>query len=240
MDVPSTMRHKRARNTRSRSRSRSRPRAKPGMTVAVASSRMGVGLGQACKTILKTEFFANVTSAASGVWTGYLKPGSCFDPCGDIAAIQPASYDQWSLTYGRYVVEKAKITIEIAPTAMAAAGTNYAAVVAAYPSISTTALATYQGAASQPYAKSLLFAPSDNTTSNTMVFKLDHAKILGKKGPVTAEDNGALVAADPTAGQYMVLPIFLQWATNVASSAIIRVVMYQTVHFDRRINVVDV
>lgn len=199
----------------------------------------GVGLGQACKTVLKTEFFANVAAAASGVYTGFLKPGSCFDPCGDIAAIQPALYDQWAATYGRYVVEKAYVKIEFTQQS---AGTppNYTFVAAAYPTINSTALGTYQAAASQAFAKSIMVgAIGDNTTSNSLVFRLDHAKVLGRKGMVTAEDNGALTGADPATGQYMVLPLFIQFVNAIAGSVTIRVIIYQTVHFDRRINVVD-
>lgn len=205
-------------------------------TRAVAS--LGVGLGQSAKTVLKTEFYANVTTAASGVWTGYLKPGSAFDPTGDVAAIQPALFDQWAAIYGRYVVEKAFVKIEFARQ-LSVSSDNLPYLAAAYPSTSSTALATYQGAASQPFSKSCMFTPSDTTSTNVFVFKLDHAKVLGRKGQVTAEDNGALTSSDPTTGEFMVLPIFIQSASASTTTVTIRVVMYQTVHFDRRINVVD-
>lgn len=53
-----------------------------------------VGVGMSLVTNLRTSFFANVTGAAgTGVFTGYLKPGSVFDPTGDIATIQPVGYD---------------------------------------------------------------------------------------------------------------------------------------------------
>lgn len=203
-------------------------------------SSAGVGLGQSAKTVLKTEFFANVTpSATTGVFTGYLKPGSCFDPCGDIAAIQPALYDQWSAIYGRYVVEKATVKIEFVRQSVAASPSDCAFVAAAYPSITSTALSTYQGAASQPFAKSVLCGTNDNSSSNSLFFSLDHAKVLGRKGSVTAEDNGAVPGADPAVGEFMVLPIFIQNSQNSALSVTMRITMYQTVHFDRRVNLVD-
>lgn len=225
---------KRSRSTRSKSTLARRRVSYAPTTVAIA--RADIGLGQAAKTVLKTEFFANVTTAAgTGVWTGYLKPGSGFDPTGDIASIQPALWDQWSTIYNRYVVEKATVVMEFGFTANTGGGF----VAAAYPSISSAAVATYQGAASQPFAKSVLFTGSDNTSSNKMVFKLDHAKVLGRKGQVTAEDNGALVTSDPSVGEYMVLPIYLQFNSAAIQTAIIRFRIYQTVHFDRRFNVVD-
>lgn len=198
----------------------------------------GVGLGQSAKTVLKTEFYANLATASSGIWTGYLKPGSAFDPTGDIAAIQPALYDQWAAMYGRYVVEKAFVKIEFAKS-LSVSSENQPYLVAAYPSTSSTALATFQGAASQPFGKSLMFTPSDTTSTNCFVFKLDHAKVLGRKGAVTAEDNGALTSSDPNPGEFMVLPIFLQSASPSTAGVTARFVIYQTVHFDRRINVVD-
>lgn len=200
-----------------------------------------VGLGQSARTVLQTEFYSNLTPAASGIFTGYLKPGSAFDPTGDLAAIQPALYDQWAATYGRYVVEKATVIIELcAGFVQAGGGSYYALLAAAYPSISATALATYQAAASQPFSRTALINPfTDNTNSNRLVFKLDHAKVLGRKGQVTAEDNGALTSADPTTGEFMVLPIFLQWAQASTSAVTVRVRILQTVYFDRRINVVD-
>lgn len=226
---------KRQKRGRSRSKSKTRSRRVSFAPTTNAIARADVGLGQSARTVLKTEFFANVVTAASGIFTGYLKPGSGFDPTGDIAAIQPALWDQWAAVYNRYVVEKATVKIEFGY----ASNTGGAFVAAAYPSVSSGALTQYQGAASQPFSKSLLFTGADNTSSNTMTFKLDHAKVLGRKGMVTAEDNGALISADPTTGQYMVLPIFIQYNQASSVSAIIRVVMYQTVFFDRRLNVVD-
>lgn len=209
-----------------------------GPTRAIAAP--SVGLGQSARTVLKTEFFANLAPAAgTGVFTGFLKPGSAFDPAGDIAAMQPATYDQWASVYNRYVVEKAWVKIEFGRTFLETAASNPTFVAAAYPSVSSGALTTYQGAASQPFSKSVMGTTSDTTSTNCMVFKLDHAKVLGRKGAVSAEDNGALTTGDPPAGEFMVLPIFVQNVSNVANNITIRVVMYQTIWFDRRLNVVD-
>lgn len=229
---------KRSRVSRSTSKAVARRKLSyANVTKAIAAP--SVGLGQSARTILKTEFFVNITPAgANGVWTGFLKPGSAFDPCGDVAAIQPALYDQWAATYGRYVVEKAYVKIEFA-NQQSLAGGMPAFLAAAYPSISSQALSTYQGAASQPFAKTIMHGPYDNSTSSSMSFKLDHAKVLGKKGPVSAEDNGALTGADPSSGEFMVLPLFVQNVTNSNTAITARVKMYQTVWFDRRINVVD-
>lgn len=229
-----------AKRSQSGARSKSRV-AKRRVSYAPTNSVVAtpsVGLGQSARTVLKTVFYANATAAASGVWTGFLKPGSAFDPCGDIAAIQPALYDQWAATYGRYVVEKATVVIEPGyPNAGGNAVNSY--VITAYPSINSSPLATFQAAASQPFAKDQLVQFGDGSKENKLIFKLDHAKVLGRKGAVTAEDNGALTGADPTTGEFMVLPIFAQFAQASASAITLKITLYQTVHFDRRINVVD-
>lgn len=212
-------------------------RSYAGPTRAIAAP--SVGLGQSARTVLKTVFFANVTpSATNGVFTGYLQPGSCKDPCGDLTNIQPALFDQWQTMYARYVVEKAWVKLEFANQSSSSTSVH-GFVVAAYPSVNATPVNAYQGAASQPFAKTLLHGPFDNSSSSSMTFKLDHAKVLGRKGPVTAEDNGALTSSDPYPGSYMVLPLFIQNSANVADVILIRVTMYQTVFFDKRINVVD-
>lgn len=213
-------------------------RSYSGPTKAIAAA--GVGLGQSARTVLKTEIIYNATTDAAGLIRFFLKPGSCFDPTGDASGIQPALFDQWSATYGRYVVEKATVLIEFCNRQASSAEAVQAFAACAYPSVNSASLATYQAAASQPFAKSILHGPYDNSTTSILSFKLDHAKVLGKKGPVNAEDNGALVTADPAAGQYMVLPVFINSALAGANANyFMRIRMYQTVWFDRRINVVD-
>jgi len=72
-----------------------------------------------------------------------------------------------------------------------------------------------------------------------MKFKLDTQKIIGSRLPPVAEDCGALVGADPTNGQFIRLPIFLQNATANAVSWTVLVEIVQDVIFDQRIQVVD-
>lgn len=106
--------------------------------------RPDVGIGRSLFTKLRTTFYANVTHAASGIFTGFLNPGSCFDPTGDLATIQPAGYDQLAALYARYLVIGATIDIEvIASQNSVAIGSNDNSVIAAYPSTVSTALATY-------------------------------------------------------------------------------------------------
>ena len=200
-----------------------------------------VGLGASAKTVLRTSFFANCTAAVgTGIFTGYLKPGSVFDPCGDQAAVQPALLDQFALVYQRYKVEKCTIKMKIT----GAAGT-YTWVCAAYPSVDATALATYQAAASQPYAKTtsggfqtLIGSAVGIGAEPKMIFhRLIHDAVVGSKSD--SYDSGALVTADPTANQYMVYPFFLQGNGAGTHTWVIEVDMYQTVVFSQRKNVVD-
>lgn len=190
-----------------------------------------VGLGTSALTKLKTVFWANVSTAASGVFTGYLKPGSCFDPSGDIAAMQPALYDQWSSMYGRYLVKDFSVTIKVT-------GPNNF-VVTSYPSISSAALATYQGAASQEYSKSTIGSAGPGGTIATLYHKMTHQKAIGRMNQVSSDDNGGLTAADPPASEFALMPIFLQASSNVAVVYQMFVEIIQTVYFDRRINAVD-
>jgi len=198
-----------------------------------------VGLGLSATTVLRTSFFANVTSPASGIATFFLKPGSAFDPAGDLAAIQPQTYDQWAALYNRYKVNNCKIIMKIT-------GTNVNGVCwlgAAYPSIDSTALATYQAAACQQYAK---------TTSGTgaivasgvgagegkyLNFDLNHNSVVGVKSD--AWDIGALVTADPTVLQFMLLNCFLQNSQAAIANWVVEIDLYQNVTFSQKKNAVD-
>lgn len=198
-----------------------------------------VGLGASATTVLRTSFFANATAAVgTGIWTGFLKPGSAFDPCGDLAAIQPATYDQFAAVYGRYKVNSCTVSVRI----MGTSG-GYAFHAATYPSVDSTAMATYQGAASQPWAKTAVggFQISGGTGIGanfvTLKHQLKHDAVVGSRSD--AYDSGALVTADPTALQFMVLPIFVQSADAGARQFVLHVDMWQNVTFSQRKPVVD-
>lgn len=200
---------------------------------AVAINRQAPGLGRSLKTRLETTFFYNATGAGTGIWTGYLNPGSCFDPCGDLSSIQLVGFDQLKALYARYLVTGGYVEIEAAGD-----GTNVKPwVIAAYPSTVSTALTTYQGAASQPYSKEFLIA---NGESKKMIIKFNTQQIVGARLPVIAEDCGALVSADPATGQNVVLPIFAQYAQAAGVGLTLRIRIIQHVIFDQRIQVVDV
>jgi len=198
---------------------------------ALVSSR-GVGLGPSLKTQLKTIIFYNYTTAASGIFTGTLKTGSCFDPSGTFSAIQPAEYDQWSALFGRYVVLGGSVKV----TAMTSNGSPQ--VIAMYPDISSTVKATYQEAASQDWSKTGIMAGNVGGPQKVVLFqKFSHAALLGKKGPVTSEDNGADVTSDPDANQFINHQIFIQNAQASAVSGTLLIEINQDVYFDRRITV---
>lgn len=207
---------------------------------ALAINRQAPGLGRSLKTRLETTFFYNATAAASGVFTGYLNPGSCFDPCGSFSAIQPVGFDQLKALYARYLVTGGYVDIEFVDTYQCTAvGSQYSGVwaVAAYPSTVSTAASTYQGAASQPYSKEFLIGPQ---MTKKIRISFDTQKIIGSRLPVVAEDAGALISADPTIGQNVVVPIFAQHSTSFAATCCFRFKIVQDVIFDQRIQVVDV
>jgi len=217
----------------------------PRRSLAVAT-RNQVGLGTSCNTVLRTSFFYNATATAgSGVWTGYLKPGSAFDPCGDLAAIQPQMYDQFAAQYNRYKVNSVTIRVKITGTNGSAANNTLAWVGAAYPAVDPTALATFQAAASQQYAKTTsggFLTMNVNTgvgaEGKYLSFKnVKHDSIVGAKSDTW--DIGALVTADPTALQYMVLPMFLQGSLIGAHTWMLEIDIFQNVTFSQKKNVVD-
>jgi len=204
-----------------------------------------VGLGTSATTVLRTSFFYNATAAVgTGVWTGFLKPGSAFDPTGDLAAIQPQMFDQFSSQYSRYKVNSATIRIKI--IGARSEGGPVCWVGAAYPAVDATALTTYQAAASQQYAKTTSGSFVIVTTTPLAVGaegkylsfkKLNHNAVVGSK--TDAYDSGALVTADPPAGQYMVLPLFLQSNSPAPSTWVLEIDIWQNVTFSQKKNTVD-
>lgn len=201
----------------------------------------GVGVGASVNTTLRTSFFANVTAAATGVFTAHLKPGSAFDPCGDLSDIQAPGYDSWAAAFARYKVNSAFVRITVHGQ-NGNNSTNF--VCAAYPSVNTAAVATYQAAASQPYAKTHSggFQLQQNGVGCgsgpfTLKFKLSNDKIVGYRGDPT--DTGALVTSDPPATQFMVLPIFLQANSATASTWMLEIDIWQNVTFSQRKTFVD-
>lgn len=234
---------KRARVDRSRSRSRAPTRRRlafPRRTLALVSR--AVGLGTSANTVLRTSFFYNATSSVAGVYTGYLKPGSCFDPCGDLAAVQPQMFDQFAAQYNRYKVNSCIIRIKI--TGATASPTAPVWVAAGYPAVDPTALTTYQAAASQQYSKTtsggfqwLGTNSGVGGEGKTMTFKLNHNSVVGSKSDTW--DIGASVTADPTALQYMVLPMFLQGSGAIACTWVLEIDIWQNVTFSQKKNVVD-
>lgn len=220
---------------------RARPYARTTRTVAIA--RPAVGMGMSATTILRTSFFANVTATAgTGVFTGYLKPGSCFDPSGDIAAMQPQMFDQFAAMYNRYKVNSCKIRMKIFGNGAAAANIP-SWVAAAYPAIDSTPLATYQAAASQQYAKTtsgcfcITGGVGVGTEGKYLTFDLNQDRVVGVKSD--AWDVGALVTSDPTALQYMLLPFFLQGSAAGSHTFTLEVDMWQNVTFSQKKNTVD-
>lgn len=214
----------------------------PRRTLALVSR--AVGLGTSANTVLRTSFFYNATSPATGVWTGFLKPGSAFDPTGDLSSIQPQMFDQFAAQYNRYKVNSCTIRIKITGAIASAVAPVWVA--AGYPAVDPTALTTYQAAASQQYAKTtsgsfqlLGVSPvaAGGGEGKTMTFKLNHNSIVGSKSDTW--DIGAPVTADPAALQYMVLPIFLQGSGAIVITWVLEIDMFQYVTFSSKKNVAD-
>jgi len=203
--------------------------------------RPDVGLGRSVATRLKTVIFANVTPGGFYNNVYNLLPGSAYNPLGDLSAIQPAAFDQWKALFARYLVTGAVVTVEatVQITGAGVGGTN--GVLAGYPSTvvgPTASTATFQGFASQPYAQSANVIPFFKP--GRIHFKLSAQQIIGRRTPVNAEDNGALVSASPTTGENMVLPIFLQPVLGaVLPVTTLMITIIQDVVFDQRIQVVD-
>jgi len=202
------------------------------------ASAKGVGLASGLQTQLKTVLFYNAIPAATGIFTATLKTGSCFDPSGSLSSIQPAEFDQWSALFGRYVVTGGSVKVTVMPQVnqiSTYAGLSYVACM--YPDIDSTPKTDYQAAASQDWSVKGL----GNTHQKPVVLyqKFSHAALLGKKGSVTSEDNGALVTADPTVNQFINHNLFIQSAAGGANAMAftVHVEIIQDVYFDRRVTV---
>lgn len=216
----------------------------PKRTVALVSP--SVGLGLSATTVLRTSFFSNVTAVAgTGVFNGYLKTGSCFDPSGDLGAQQPTLYDQWAAMYGRYKVNDTVVRIKVVGAQGAVNAICWVGCI--YPTVDPTALANYAQAASQQYSQTRSggfqtlalaagFAPGSEPQSFNI--KIKENSILGVKG-ADSYDSGALVTADPTALQYSVVPILLQCNQVGGSSWTLEIDMFQNVTFSQKKNVID-
>jgi len=216
----------------------------PWRSTAIATMPI-VGLGTSSTTILRTSFFANVTAAAgSGIFTGYLKPGSCFDPSGDISTMQPQFFDQFAAVYNRYKVNSCQIRMKI-NGALAGGAATTVWVGAGYPAVDSTALTTYQAAASQQYGKTtsggfsavVATAGVAGNSGKTLSFNLNHNAVVGAKSDTW--DIGAVVTADPTANQFMVLPFFLQGNAAGAHTWVLEIDMFQNVTFSQKKNTID-
>lgn len=236
---------KRSFKSRSRSypaRNIARRRVFPRRTVALANP--SVGLGLSATTVLRTSFFSNVTAVAgTGVFNGYLKPGSVFDPTGDLATIQPNLFDQWASMYNRYKVNSCVVRIKV--TGVLGSGTGAVWVGCIYPAVDATALTRYQDAASQQYAKTTSAGFQVQGASTGIGSEGKYLSIKYREDAVTGVkncdtyDGGAFVSADPTSGQFSVLPIFLQGNTVAAHTWVLEVDIWQNVTFSNKKNVVD-
>jgi len=67
--------------------------------------------------------------------------------------------------------------------------------------------------------------------------RMNNDAVVGTRSD--AYDSGALVTADPTAGQYMVLPIFLQQNAPGACTWCLEIDIFQNVTFSQKKNTVD-
>lgn len=225
---------KRSLSTYGASRPAKRPRARTSYDNRVIESPL-VGLGQSCRTKLKTVFQYSAASDGAGLLTWYLKPSSCFDPLGSISAIQPNLFDTFKSVFVRYTVLNTYIRIKCVEPVNNPAASSASTSVVAYPSITPAALASYANAASQPGSKSVMVPASGDPM--TISFKLDTKKVLGRWGPLDPNQNGAAVSADPTEQIY--LHVFSQNMAAASKTIGFEITMIQDVWFDKRDNLVD-
>jgi len=213
-----------------------RPIVKASYARALVSSR-GVGAGPGLKTQLKTIIFSKQSTDGSGILTFSLKTGSCFDPTGGLSATQPAEFDQLKALYNRYVVLGGSVKVTLCQSTQGTPDTTAPFVCAMYPDINGTVKTAFQDAASQDW--SVVRSSSAGSASVVLYQRFSHAALLGKKGPVTSEDNGAVVTADPDASQFILHNVFVQAQFNSVLPFSVLVEIIQDVYFDRKVSVVD-
>lgn len=193
----------------------------------VLSSPAGVGLGPSLQTQVKTVFVTSLTTNATGFLGARIKTGSCYDPTGDMSTVQPIEFDQLASLYGRYCVTGGTLKMSICGTT----STPFCAAI--YPTTETTWKSSFWSSAGQDFS---IVKQGDIGVPARFYQKFSHAALLGKKGPVNPEDNGAVTTADPTAGQFISHMLVIQSAvTDAATTYSILVELIQDVYFDRKI-----
>lgn len=207
-----------------------------------AITNPAVGLGMSVNTVLRTSFFYNATSAATGIFTGTLKPGSCYDPAGTLADIQPQMYDQFASLYRRYKVNWFRVKVKVTGAAGGANCLTWAG--AMYPSVDSTPTSNYQGAASQQFAKTtsggfqIVNGVGTGTEGKYLEVKMRNDRVVGDRG-ADSFGVGGLIADDPAATQYALLNLFLQANASAVSSWVLEIDIWQHVTFSQKKNAVD-
>ena len=170
-------------------------------------------------------YFTTITTAASGFYSGSLKSGSCYDPTGSFSTVQPAEFDQLAAVFGRYVVLGGYVRVSIVATSSAA---GFACCI--YPSIESSPKADFQSCASQDNSVVKTGGGYGSTNGSVLYQRFSHAALLGKKGPVSSEDNGALVSADPSAGQFAYHHVAIQNGSAQAVNTSVMIEIVQDVY----------
>lgn len=194
-----------------------------------------VGIGFGARTRLRTFQHVPIVKSAIGEWLGTLYPGSCFDPMGSTGTRQPNLYDQWKLLFDRYMVLGATVKLVVSTQGVVAANViNDSNEIAAYPQSFLTGVSPVgiENVASQPYAKSVLYQTGAEPA--TLFFKLDSKKILGRRGPLSPEINGAEIGSNPTDFVQLSICIQSSLATAVTNNCVLSVEIVQDVWFDQR------
>lgn len=191
-----------------------------------------IALAPTTRTVLKNCIFANVSpNATTGIYQALLKPGSVYDPWGTLANVGSQLVSTWNTVYSAWVVEKFYLKLEFARTSPGSESTSFIAT--GYPSVESGAVLTYQDAASQNFARHVLCAPSDNTTSNTLSWSVDCGKFMNRR--VTVADNGSSAwNTDPPPAQFVSFNLFIQNVTNSAQQITVKATLYQTVRLEKR------
>jgi hypothetical protein len=182
--------------------------------------------------VLRTSYFSNVTAAATGIYTTYLRLNDIYNPLGSLSATQPSAFDQLMAIYTRSRVDEALVRLKL-EFGTAAGGQSFVACI--YPVTSLAAYAapaTFQAAASNIGAVTCEFCAGGPPGVLTM--KVPMRQILGR--PFNSNDYGHS-GGSPANNVY--LGIFIQSNVAVASISTLLVDLLQKTLFCERKAVID-
>jgi hypothetical protein len=192
-----------------------------------------IGTGQFVPTRLMTSLRASVsanTAATASIVDTVFSANSAFDPFFSAGAAQPVGFSSLAALYNRYRVHSSKLRVKFTLNSTNAAGSSgnaYYATIVIFPSTISTAITTIDSAASQAFAKQIIFTAEK---PGVVELAINVGKFIGNT--VQADRLQSLVTTNPSDEVYWHVVLasraYTGMYTDISSS-----ITYETEFFDR-------